>query len=301
MSEAPAKSSLGVRLLLILLPLWLVGSGGAALWYYFHKEKKDAAIEQQRFAKAVSIPTLADDLRKFITVIGERNSSSETAAANLSGTASMVEGTLGPTNAGFAVTRIQGPGKWPLLQITIRGKSPDAPPVWVVTSYDSPQGSPGAENNATGLASTLAAVQAMANDTPAVPIHFLFLPHANDLDSPVVETANRFRERVGKPPEIVLCVEAMGGGESLWISSRDATSVAFQRLQGLGEVHGADDVCLGEDVDLSSVLFELDLPAVRVSTRAVVSADNPGAAMPAAATVAASTGRLIELIRRCAK
>jgi hypothetical protein len=53
-------------------------------------------------------------------------------------------------------------------------------------------------------------------------------------------------------------------------------------------------------VDLSSILFEMNLPAVRVATRPVVTAAEPDDKLPSPATVAASTGRLVELIRRCA-
>src|SRR6478609_2793778 len=97
------KRSPAVTLLLVLLPLWLVASGGGALWYYFHKQKKEALVEQERFAQAVSVPLIADDLRKIVEIIGDRNTASPKAAANLSRTASMIEGLLGPSNTGYAV------------------------------------------------------------------------------------------------------------------------------------------------------------------------------------------------------
>lgn len=291
-----------ISLLLVLLPLWLVGSGGAALWYYFHLEKKQALVEQERFAQNVSAPLLADDLRKIVEVIGERNTSSESAAANLSRTASMIEGLLGPSNTGYAVKRNKGPASWPLLQVTLTGRDPKAPAVWVLTSYDSRAGSRGAEANATGLAATLATAQALARDTPKVSIHFVFLPHVNDPESPVIETAAMFLEleKSAGPPKAVLCVESMGAGEPLWLSSRDTSAIPLNLISDLGAVYGAEVVCLGEDFDFASTLFEMDLPAVRVSTRPLITADEADERLPFAPTVAASTGRLIELIRRCA-
>lgn len=290
-------------LLLVLLPLWLIASGGIAMWYYFHREKTESRVEQERFVQAVSIPLLEDDLRKLVTIIGERNSSSDTAAASLTRAASMIEGLLGPTNTGFAVTKIHGPADWPLLQVTLTGKDPQAAPLWVLASYDSRQGSRGAEANATGLAATLAAAQALARDSPDRSVHFVFLPHANDIESPALETAVKFREtaRSATAPRVVLCVEAMGGGETLWLSSRDSSALPPQeKINGLGAVYGADVVCLGEDSDLASVLFEMDLPAIRVSTRAQLTPDEDDDKLPFAPTVAAATGRLIDLIRRCA-
>jgi len=287
--------------LLILLPIWLIASGIGALWYYFHLEKKEALVEQQRFSQSVSVPMLTDDLRKIVEVIGERNGSSEISAVNLSRTASMIEGLLGPSNTGYAIKRAASPSQWPLFQVSILGKDPKAPAIWVLTSYDSPPGSRGAEANATGLAATLAAAQALANDKPAGAIHFLFLPHANDSDGPLLETAGKILELLkSAPPKALLYVEAMGAGETLWLSSRETTAEPLNWIAGLGEIHGAEDVCLAEDSDFTSLLAESGLPAVRVSTRRSMEPSENDNRLPFAPTVAASTGRLIELIRRCA-
>jgi hypothetical protein len=287
--------------LLVLLPFWLVLSAGGALWYYFHREKKQAQVVQARFVQAVSVPLMADDLRKFVEIIGERNASSKTAAANLSRTTSMIEGLLGPGNTGYAVKKITGPAAWPILQVTLTGKNPTAPAVWIATSYDSRAGSPGAEGNATGLAATVAAAQALAADNPVVSVQFIFLPHANDVDSPVLETAAKFQEllKSAGPVKAILCVEAMGAGESLWLTSRETSASPLGLVSGLGTVYGAEVACLGEDTDLASILFEMNLPAVRVATRAMLTAGEKDDKLPFTPTVAAATGRLIELIRRC--
>ncbi len=298
----PIKRSRWVVAFLIILPLWLVGSGGVALWYYFHREKQEASTEQARFTQAISTPLLADDLRKIVDVIGERNRSSDTAKANLSRTASMIEGLLGPSNTGYLIRRTKGPETWPLLQVSIAGKNTSEPAVWVITSYDSRPGSRGADANASGLAATLASAQALARDQPKGGIHFLFLPHANEPDAPVVETAAKCAELIKAQgiPKAVLCVEAMGAGEPLWLSSREASAKPLDLVSGLGAVYGADVVCLGDDVDLTSMLFEMNFPAVRVATRPMVLEKEPDERVPFAATVAASAGRLVELVRRCA-
>jgi hypothetical protein len=44
----------------------------------------------------------------------------------------------------------------------------------------------------------------------------------------------------------------------------------------------------------------MGLSAVRVSTRAAIAPQDPDNRLPDAAMVAASAGRLVELIRRCA-
>jgi hypothetical protein len=299
MTATPPKRSKWVPLLLVLLPVWLLASGGTAIWFYFHRAQKQSQAEQQRFAQSVSVPMLADDLKKITGIIGERNGSSESAAANLTRAASMIEGLLGPGNTGYAVQRLLGPADWPLIHVTLRGKNPDSPAVWVLTSYDSRPGSPGVEANATGLAATLAAAQALAADSFPVSVHFLFLPHANDPESPILETAAKFQEIAGSPTAL-LCVEAMGAGQELWLSSRDTDALPLGFVQGLGSVRGAEVICLGDDSDLASVLFEMGIPAVRVATRPIVTPDEPDDQPPSAPIVAASAGRLVELIRRCA-
>jgi len=302
MSDSPTRPS-WIAWALGIFPLALFASGGTALWLHFHHAEKDATAEQERFAQQVSEPMVADDLKKIVTVIGERNASSPTAAANLTRTASMIEGLLGPTNTGYQVQKTTGPSEWPLLQVTLSGTKTDAPPVWVITSYDSRAGSPGVEANATGLAATLAAAQALAREKPGGALHFVFLPHVNDPDSPVIETAARLQQAIkaGPRPAAVLCIEAMGAGDLLWLSSRDTTARPLSLVASLGSIHGAETICLSDDVDLASSLFEMELPAVRVATRAMISQEEQDASLPDSRTLAVSTGRLIELIRRCLK
>ena len=298
MDSEESKRPRWVSVLLVVLPLWLVLSGAGAMWYFRHRETRAAEEEQARFVQAVSAPLLKDDLRKFVEVIGERNGASDPAAKNLGRTASMIEGLLGPSNTGYEILRTKGPSEWPLLQVTVKRKKPESPAIWVVSSYDSKPGSRGAEANASGLAATLATAQALAGDEPEMNIHFVFVPHANDPDSPILETATAFKA-LAVSPKAVFCVEAMGAGEPLWLSSRETDAIAPDLVQGLGSIRGSEVVCLGDDVDFASVLFEMGIPAVRVSTRPLVEIDEKDDQLPDAQIVAASTGRLIELIRRC--
>jgi hypothetical protein len=286
--------------LLVILPVWLIGSAGFALVKYFKDEKVAAAEEGKRFAKSVTTAPIADDLRKLVSLIGERNTAQP---EKLAATASMIRGLLGPSNVGYDVKSTDGPAGFPLLRVTIRSLEADAAPVWILTSYDSPLGSRGAERNATGLAATLAAAQALAADKPSRPIHFLFLPHANETDAPIAATAMLALDAIkGSPaPIAILCIEAMGDAETLILSSRDTEALPVVEFSGLGEILGAEVVCLGDDFDLASTLFEMGLPAIRVATRPMLLPDEKDDKLPFAPTVAASTGRLIELVRRLTK
>lgn len=286
--------------MLVILPLWLLASAGFALVKYFKDEKADAAMEEQRFARTVSAKSIADDLRKTISVIGERNTGNP---GNLSATASMIAGSLGPSNTGYDVKRIKGPAGFPILMVEAKAREAEASPVWLLTSYDSPPGSRGAERNASGLAATLAAAQALADSSPAHPIRILFLPHANELDSPILDTALTVAEiiRTAAEPKAILCIEAMGDAETLILSSRDTTAIPSAEFQGLGKVLGAEVICLGEDFDLASTLFEMGLPAVRVGTRPMLLPEEKDEEIPFAPTVAASAGRLVELVKRLSR
>ena len=298
--EPEAKKSRIVPLLLVILPAWLIVSASFALVKFFRDEKSAAVEETRRFAQSISSDSLADDLNKLVNIIGERHTGKPD---KLSSTASMIRGVMGPSNSGYEVKAIDGPDVFPLLHITIPSKNADAAPLWVLTSYDSPPGSRGAERNATGLAASLAAAQAMAGDKPARPIHFLFLPHANEPEAPVIETALIASKLIGDSPapKAVLCVEAMGDAESLVLSSRDTTALPAVEFADLGKILGAEVVCLGEDTDLASILFEMDRPAVRVATRPMLLPEEADDMLPFAPTLASSTGRLIELVRRLSK
>lgn len=295
--EQDSKRPRWVVFLLVLLPLWLVVSGCVAVWYFLQRDRDLAAAEQQRFARGVSADALEDDLRKLVRIIGERHPGSPVTAKNLTRAAAMIEGTLGPSNIGFTVIRVPGPAAWPVLHVRIAGKNPDARALWVVCAYDSPDGSPGAQAGASGVAATLAAIQALADETPAGDVCFAFLPHGNHPGPPSRETA-AILARVAADPAMVLSIETMGSGDVLLLDSRDpAVMPAAVRIAELGR-GGVLDAAAGGG--LAGLLLDAGLPVVRVSTGPAPAMDADDDVIPAASTLAASAGRLVELIRRCA-
>jgi hypothetical protein len=294
------KKSRVISWLLVLLPLWLIVSGGFALMRYFHKEAAAPTRAENRFAKRVSTDSVADDLEKLISVVGERNTGKPD---QLAATASMIEGTLGPSNTGYKVSKIKSPSDFPIIKVTIDSPNPSAEPIWILTSYDSPDHSRGAEKNATGLAATLAAAQSLADFCPACPIHFIFIPHVNENDAPILETAITASKLIQSKtqPRAVLCIEAMGDAESLIFSSRDTSALSKVDFEDLGKIAGAEVVYLGDGFDLSSALYNMNLAAIRISTRPTLLPSESDEKTPFAPTLAASAERLIELIRRLSK
>ncbi len=298
MSEPKKKRIKWIGPALAILPLWLVVSAGAALWYTHSKDDKETEEREQRFVQSVSIPLISDDLNKITNIVGERHIQSEEARKGLTRMAAMIDGVLGPSNTGYNIKRITGPAQWPILQVSLIGKDQDAGKLWVLTSYDSRPGSIGVEANATGVAATIAAAQAMARDTPQCTIHFLFLPHVNDLDGPVLETVEKIEPLILANDEVI-CVEAVGTNNELWVSSRDTNAKPLSTTTGIGKVVGAEVVCLGENTDLASIFNEMGKSATRVATRPILTPNEPDNKDPNPKFVAASAGRIIELIKRC--
>ncbi|WP_035603288.1 M28 family peptidase [Haloferula sp. BvORR071] len=284
-----------IAILLWLLPLGLVVSAGLGIWYYFHRQGIEAQKEQPRFATAVSAEVLKDDMGKFLSFVGERNQGSP---KGLDRAAAMIEGALGPANAGYKVEQFRtSAGTWPLLMVTLRGSDASLSALWVVAAYDSRRGSPGMEANASGVTSVMAAAGALSNSRPKRTVKFAFMPHAYDLDAPVMQSLAALDKNLGTCSE-VLVVEATGAGEKLLLSSRDAENRALRLATGLGEVVGAENVCMQDDFDLSSSLFEVGAPAVRVSTRPVVKADEADTSPPDPLLHAAATKALVALIEK---
>jgi hypothetical protein len=299
--ESAPRRDRRVVLLLWLLPLWLVVSSVGGMWLYLRKQADEEENGQMRIATGIHEAGLRDDVGKLLTFVGERHTASAAGVQGLGRAAAMIEGSLGPGNAGYRVERVAGPsvpaGRWPLLVVSVKGKDEDLPPLWVVAAYDARPGSPGAEANASGVASVLASAHALASGLPLRSIRFALLPHGYESDGPLLETSEILAKRVGEASSL-LVVEATGAGDSLLVSSRDAENRALAAVEGLGTVVGAEAICLQDDFDLSSALFERGLPAVRVATRPVVKADEADDVAPDPAVHAAATTALVNLIQR---
>lgn len=295
-TEEKARPARWMRVLLVLLPAWLLGSAVVAVWGYFHRERGRELERNEAFAREVSAPGIADDLRKLGEVIGERNPSSPATAANLTRAAAMIDGVLGPSNTGYQVRRIPGPADWPLLQTTLQGSDAQAAPLWVLCGYDSPRGTGGAAlPEASGLASTLAAAQSLAGVRPRRTVHFVFIPHALDPQSPVKETMEILLRTI-EPPAIAWWIDVMGTADELRVSPCGDHRPVEGPLVGLGRII-TDEPASGA-VALLADLAGPGLGVCRVSSAPPMAEGRPAAAPPDAARVAASAGRMVEWIRR---
>lgn len=269
---------------LALLPLWLVGSAGIAIYFSLTRESGEDTETQQRFMQEMSVERIRDDLGKLEQVIGERNLASEAGRRNLSRTASMIEGILGPQNTGYRIDRTAGPDQWPILRAKLPAKSAKAPTLWVLTAYDTPQGSV----DSSGVAAVIAIAQAMARDELRSNLHFIFLPHGHDAASPFTDTLERLKT-IGQAPTMVFHIGEMKGTGKLLASSRENGSNLLQSLAELGSLQGQDP----DGQTTADPLAEAGFKIVRVRT---LPGPDPGGD---AEHTAIAAGRLVEWLRRC--
>jgi hypothetical protein len=291
MEEVKSKRRPWVVYLLCLIPVWLLVSGGLGLWGYFQAQKVEEKKEAARFASVVSAGSIADDFHKLAVVIGARNSTVDE-GKGLSRAASWIEGILGPSNTGYAVgkTIVPGTGGWPILRVDLRGSDEKAAPLWIVTNYESPSDEKGIAEASSAVVSMIAAAQALAGEKPRCPVRFVFLPEGHESSAVMV---GRFVKLVGEeaPAAAILCVGSMRGGEGLYLATMDSSNRALAVLGSLGEVQPVEKM----RGTLAAALFESGLPAVHVAANTLKEA---APETPEPEILAASTGRLVALIRR---
>lgn len=173
--------------LLVALPVWLVLSTAIGLWLWNRARQSDTAVEPAKFATAISAGVLEGDLRKLRDVVGERGCATPDRAEALLRAAAMVEGSLGPLNAGYRVEMTTGPetpnGRFPLIGVELPGGEGSA--VVALVAYDSGPGGEDLAADSRQLASLLAVASAVAGESPQRPLRFVFLPHGNEAGAPL--------------------------------------------------------------------------------------------------------------------
>lgn len=283
-----------VVFLLCLIPVWLLVSGGLGLWGNFRSQKAEEKKEAARFASVVSAPSMADDFHKLAVVIGARSSSVEE-GRGLIRAASWIEGILGPSNTGYAVGKFGGPetGGLPILRIDLQGGNDKAAPLWVVGAYDSPTAESDVADASSGIVSMIAAAQALAGEKPVRPVRFVFLPHGYEASELVSSTEARFAKMVAEegPADAILCLGSMRQGPSLRINTSLSANPALAALGSLGVVQPMNQA----NETLGTRLVSKGLPAIGIATDR---SSETAAGASEAEVLSASTGRLVELIRR---
>ncbi len=277
-----------VVLLLCGIPLWLLVSGGFGIWGYFRAQKAEQKKESARFATVVSASSLADDFRKLTVIIGPRSPGIED-GKGLTRAASWIEGLLGPSNTGYKVQaeQVSEAGGWPILRIDLQGSEDTAAPLWILSPYDAPADAEGLADASSAVVATIAAAQAIAGEKPWRPVRFVFLPSGGNK---AIENAALKMIRGEAAPYAVLCIGPMRKGELLSVAATDSHPARVS-LGALGSSGAAAPV----DATWVSSLSQADLPVGFIGSKPQL---QEGSQMPEPELMAASTGRLAELIRR---
>lgn len=286
----PVKKSRWVGVMLWLIPVWLLISAGACIWMYFHAQKEQERKQSIKFARAVSAKSIADDLNKLAKVIGPRNPAIHE-GIGLTRAASWIEGNLGPSNTGYAVKQIPGPSQWPILQMDLRGTDDDAPALWIVCAYDTPENPPaGDTKHAAAVVAQISAAQALAGQNFAATLHFVFLPHGNDESALGGACRDKLVTMIrdAGPALSILVLQDMDGGQFVNVSTPDTMN---RVLSIVPSSFGTRSLWDSNHVTVNS-LCNAKLPAVRVSASAAEEPDQD--------PLASLCGQLVELIRRLA-
>ncbi len=203
-----------MKIILVLVPAWLIVSGAFGLWLYFERQNQEKFLPNSFSTSRVTEASIASDFRILCNVIGPRHQL--TAPDGLLRTAAMIDSALGSANTGFDVAKYEGlpdtANAQPFLHIRLAGGNTstdrETPKTWVLIPYDAPHDSASKRGalSASSLTVALASAQLMVQQTFKNPAHFLFIPsiHSDTKDfSPTLKrlqtilgSANSVRELI---------------------------------------------------------------------------------------------------------
>lgn len=202
------RSRRWVVIVLVGIPAWLVASTLFGWWAWNREHQRGE--EGAKFAREIDAGSLESAMRKIRDFATPRGVGDEAGRLGLTRMAAMIEGSLGPSNAGYEVRRLQGVsaegGEWPALQVVVRGDS--RPPLWVICPYDEAEAAP----DASAVASTMAVATALAGKSLGRPVHFLFVPHRSD-----PELFGRMERWIARP-DVALWIEGTSGQDITLVS-----------------------------------------------------------------------------------
>ena len=216
-----------IRMLLIGLPAGLIALGIVAIILYYRPSGSVAGgsaagtVSGSAHRRTIS----ADDLRSYVRIVSEEFGPRPVEdAAKLARTANWIESTLGPSNMGYVVRNgafdFDGQ-KLRNLSAQVRGREIPAELVVVAAHYDTQPRSPGANNNATGVAAALSLANAFPGTSPRRSICFAFW--------------------IAQAREAAGCHAAQSGGRAFLAAceARGERVVALLQLNGLGSFSSA--------------------------------------------------------------
>lgn len=273
MSGDEKQGGRGIQWLIVAIPVWLALSGGVGLWLHFRQEEKNRQKQEHAYRKDIDARSLGDDFTKIVSLLGPRHEQSDSARQSLQSMASMIEGAMGPNNIGYEVTRAAGTENGgisaPVLMADVLRRKTDKE-IWLIVPYDSPPQLSRGQSSASAVAVSLAVAQSLVGRDIDHNIRFLFVPSVFAEEPQRIDAAARVKRLIGSQgaPRCVLVMGGMLHGGQLSLVSREAGSPAIREMQELVSVAEDASICLQDGGEFSSLLAEMNLPAVQISTQA---------------------------------
>ncbi|MBB5349864.1 hypothetical protein HNR46_000085 [Haloferula luteola] len=239
---------------LVGFPLGLVIFTGLA-WWKWHARGPEVE-ELHAFTLPITLEGLAADRRKIEEFAAPRYAGDVQAEQGLKSMAAMIDGTLGPENAGYRMELLPGPGNsgenWPIIIAHAEAQDGSKPPLWIVTPYDTDPSRP----DHSAVETTLAVAGGMAGQQFKRSLSFAFLPHGQQLGPQAEETRTKLQKRIGENAR-VMWIEAVSW-PSLLEGSRHNPSLSQWLSKEVGLV-------AGEATDSSSSSSWIDFKLTRGS------------------------------------
>lgn len=179
-----------IRYLILGLPIGLILGGVIAMILYFRDTADAAARNSHGFMrKAITRKDIESHVNVLAKTIGARHAG---APARLDATVKYITSTLGPANLGYKVNRESykvGDAEFHNLVLQIISTDPDRGHeiVLVGAHYDTVMTTPGADDNASGVAACISLAQAFAQTRHERTLRFVFF--ANE-EPPWFQTEN---------------------------------------------------------------------------------------------------------------
>ena len=169
-----------IRFCLVGLPTGLVLITAASFVYtewFKPKQAERPDAREQQFTSMMRKPISREDLQRYVGVlagdIGERHTGK---IENLTAAAYFIESSLGASNMGYRVQRQKytagGQEVWN-LEVTVPGTGRDDEVLVIGAHYDTVPGSPGADDNASGVAALLCLANAFIGKENPVTLKFV--------------------------------------------------------------------------------------------------------------------------------
>ena len=283
-----------VPILLVGLPLWLVASTALGLWLWL--KGGEATEEPAKFSTSITTESIASSLNKFTDLVGPRHTASEAGRRGLTRAAAMIEGSLGPSNAGYQIETITAPPvgdeSWPII-IARLPAGDKREPIWMLTGYDQNPKQTNPAGPVTNLTALIAVAQTLATETSSRPVYFVFLPHFFDDRAPVPDTLRALQRFIDRKESggFLASVQAMSDGEHLTIHG--TADLPLEALAANAKIQSSADETPGHPS--LTALDALSLPVVHLRSTAPENTTSPN--RPDPKQTAAASEQLAQWLR----